>query len=106
MVEASSTPLNEETTPAAATYHYVFPGRGDRPPVDLFWYDGGLRPPRPACHEADRDLLPSAGGSLIVGDAGAILSGVWSGSPRIMPEARMRSYAQPPATIPSPTFAF
>ena len=97
MVEASSTPLNEETTPVAATYHYVFPGRGDRPPVDLFWYDGGLRPPRPVCLEPDRDL-PTAGGSLIVGDEGAILSGVWSGSPRIIPEEKMKTFTVPPKT--------
>ena len=99
LVEASSTPLNEETTPVAATYHYVFPARGDRPPVDLFWYDGGLRPPRPACLEPDREL-PVAGGSLIVGDEGAILSGVWSGSPRIIPEEKMRRYQPPRPTLP------
>jgi predicted dehydrogenase len=99
MVEASSTALNEETTPVAAMYHYVFPGRGDRPPVDLFWYDGGLRPPRPACLEPDREL-PAAGGSLIVGDEGAILSGLWSGSPRIIPEEKMRRYQPPTPTIP------
>ena len=48
MVEASSTPLNDETTPLAAMYHYKFPARGERPPVDLFWYDGGF--------DARRDL--------------------------------------------------
>jgi predicted dehydrogenase len=98
LVEASSTALNPETTPAAAMYHYVFPARVDRPPVDLFWYDGGLRPPRPACLEPDRDL-PTDGGSLIVGDDGAILTGVWSGSPRIIPETKMRQYKPPPPTI-------
>ncbi len=99
MVEASSTTLNEETTPAAAMYHYVFPRRGDRPPVDVFWYDGGLRPPRPACLEPEREL-PPAGGSLIIGEDGAILSGVWSGSPRIIPEERMHRYRPPPPSIP------
>ena len=99
VIEASSTALSEETTPAAATCHYLFPRRGDRPPVDLFWYDGGLRPPRPACLEPEREL-PSAGGSLIVGEDGAILSGVWSGSPRIIPEEKMRRYHPPSPTIP------
>ena len=99
MIEASSTALSEETTPAAATYHYLFPRRGDRPPVDLFWYDGGLRPPRPACLEPEREL-PPAGGSFIVGEDGAILSGVWSGSPRIIPEEKMRRYRPPSPTIP------
>ena len=99
MVEASSTPLNEETTPEAAMYRYVFPARGDGPSIDLFWYDGGLRPPRPTCLEADREL-PAAGGSLIVGDEGAVLSEVWSGSPRIIPEEKMLQYQPPPATLP------
>ena len=99
MVEASSTQLNDETTPVAATYHYKFPPRGERPEVDLFWYDGGPRPPRPDCLELDRDL-PQAGGSLIVGERGAILSGVWSASPRIIPEQKMQDYRQPPETIP------
>jgi predicted dehydrogenase len=99
VVEASSTALNDETTPLAMTCHYVFPARGDRGPIDLFWYDGGLRPPRPACLELSEDL-PKAGGSLMVGDKGAILSGIWSGSPRIIPEERMRAFEGTPATIP------
>jgi len=99
MVEASSSPLSKETTPVTAMYHYRFPNRGDQPPVDLFWYDGGLRPPRPVCLEPDRDL-PLEGGSLIVGDDGALLSGVWSGSPRIIPDERRRQYQPSAPTIP------
>ncbi len=99
MVEASSTELSSETTPVAAIYHYKFPQRDEQPPVDLFWYDGGLRPPRPECLEPTRDL-PLQGGSLIVGDEGAIQSGLWSGSPHIIPEARRRSYEPPEPSIP------
>lgn len=40
------------------------------------------------------------GGCLIVGSEGAVLSGVWSGSPRILPDARMRDYQPPPPSIP------
>ena len=99
MIEASSSELNDETTPAAAMYHYRFGPRGRHPEVDLFWYDGGLMPPRPECLEPDRDL-PRIGGLLIVGDQGAILSGSWSGSPRIIPEQKMREYRRPSQTIP------
>ena len=99
LVEASSTPLNQESTPLAATCHYLFPSRGDQPAVDLFWYDGGLRPPRPKCLEPDEEL-PAAGGSLIVGDKGALLSGIWSGSPRLIPEEKMLRYQRPAPTIP------
>ena len=79
-------------------YHYKFPARGEQPPVDLYWYDGGLMPPRPECLEPGKNL-PRAGGSLIVGDKGAILSDNWSGSPQILPEKRKQEYQLPPATI-------
>lgn len=97
-VEASSTQLNKETTPQAAACHYRFPARGDQPPLDLYWYDGGIKPPRPDCLELRRNL--PRGGSLLVGEKGAILSGIWSGSPRIIPEAQMKAYQQPPVSIP------
>jgi predicted dehydrogenase len=99
MIEASSSELSEETAPMAALYHYKFPSRGPAPEVDLFWYDGGPMPPRPDCLEPNRDL-PRLGGSLIVGDQGAILSGSWSESPRIIPEQKMKEYRQPPQTLP------
>jgi predicted dehydrogenase len=99
MVEASSTPLSKETTPLAMTCHYRFPAQGDRGPVDLFWYEGGLRPPRPAWLEQDEEL-PAAGGSLIVGDQGAVLSGIWSASTRILSSEKTRHDENPPPTIP------
>ena len=46
-VQASSTPVFPETVPLAAMVHYQFPARGDMPPVQLHWYDGGLLPGRP-----------------------------------------------------------
>jgi predicted dehydrogenase len=98
-VEASSTPLSLETTPAAAMYRYRFPASDHHSPINLFWYDGGLRPPRPDCLESDREL-PLGGGSLIVGEEGAVLSEVWSGSPRIIPQEKMRGYQPPSPTIP------
>jgi predicted dehydrogenase len=99
MIEASSTEFSTETAPTAAMVHYKFPAQGEQPPVDLFWYDGGLRPPRPECLELNRDL-PQQGGSLIVGDQGAIMSGLWSGSPHIIPEKKRREYEPPEPTIP------
>jgi len=99
LIESSSTQLSKETTPIASMCHYKFPARGTQPPVDLYWYDGGIRPPRPDCLELRRNL-PRNGGSLLVGDQGAILSGTWSGSPRIIPEKKMRDYKLPRATIP------
>lgn len=98
LVEASSTLLSKETTPIASMCHYKFPPCGSQPSVDLFWYDGGIRPPRPDCLEPERNL-PRNGGSLLIGDDGAILSGTWSASPRIIPEKKMLDYEQPRPVI-------
>jgi predicted dehydrogenase len=97
-IEASSTELYDEAVPEGTVYHYRFPARGDQPPVDLYWYDGGLMPPRPDCLEPGKEL-PREGGSLIVGDKGAILSDNWSGSPRIIPEKRDREFERPRPTL-------
>ena len=72
-VEASSTRVNTETYPLASMVTYQFPAREDMPPVKLVWYDGGLRPPRPAELEAGSRM--GAGGHLFIGDKGKILSG-------------------------------
>ena len=46
-IETISTPFNGVCYPNATTTYYEFPARGDKPPVKLTWYDGGLLPPRP-----------------------------------------------------------
>src|ERR1041385_4749021 len=58
--------------PLASTVHYQFPARGIQPPVKLFWFDGGLYPPRP-------DILPdditlkSEGGVIFHGEKGILM---------------------------------
>ena len=47
-VEASSSHINDETAPLASIITYQFPAREGMPPVRMHWYDGGLKPPRPA----------------------------------------------------------
>ena len=62
------------------------------PPVALVWYDGGLRPPRPAELENDRKLGDS--GVIYIGDKGTMMEG------RIIPESKMKETNLPPKTIP------
>jgi predicted dehydrogenase len=86
-----------ETFPLASIITWDFPARGALPPVRVTWYEGGLKPPRPA------DLPPSevlkADGILFIGDKGTLLSG-FTGGPRLLPEAKMSAYTPPPKTIP------
>jgi len=83
---------NKETYPDASIVRYEFPARGDMPPVKLTWYDGGLKPPRPAELEKDRNL--SGNGAIFIGDKGTIVEG------RIVPETKMQDYKKPEPTIP------
>ena len=86
-VQASSTPLLEETVPVAALVHYQFPARGQMPPVKVHWYDGGLLPERPAELEENR-LLDPEDGILFVGEKGKMLVTGWGGeNPRLLPES-------------------
>src|SRR5205085_10225123 len=47
-VESSSSESFEETFPKSSIVHLDFPARGSRGPVHMAWYDGFLKPPRPA----------------------------------------------------------
>ena len=96
-IEASSTKLNDETAPLATKIHYKFGKRGDMCPVEMIWYDGGLKPARPEELEEGRELLSES--ILFVGDKGTILSEFNGGSPRIIPESKMREYKRPAKTI-------
>ncbi|MBL9137241.1 MAG: Gfo/Idh/MocA family oxidoreductase [Verrucomicrobiales bacterium] len=112
-VQASSSRVNEETFPLASMVTYQFPARPAEvqlnnfqvanltgtdagaiamPPVKLVWYDGGLRPPRPADLEDDEVLGDN--GRLLVGTEGYILGG------RIYPEKRRIEVGRLEAKIP------
>jgi hypothetical protein len=62
------------------------------PPVKLTWYDGGLKPARPAELEKERKL--GDGGVIFIGDKGVIMDG------RLVPESRMKDYKKPAKSIP------
>ncbi len=103
-VEASSTDRYEETYPLASIIHYNFAARGEMPPVKFTWYDGGLKPPRPEELEENRPFKVEGEdgdeGLLFVGDRGKILCGFNGAGPKLIPEAKMNRYKQPPKTLP------
>jgi predicted dehydrogenase len=84
--------------PMATTVHYNFPAVGSRGPVKLFWYDGGLYPPRP-------DMLPdevtfvSEGGGILVGDKGVIVHETYGDNPRCFPVSVAEAAAAVPRSI-------
>jgi hypothetical protein len=87
---------NNFSFPAACSVRFKFPARGQRPAVDLIWYDGGMKPPTPEELDEDGKELP-AEGMMFVGDKGKILAGFHVEDPRLIPERRMRGYQVPEA---------
>jgi predicted dehydrogenase len=72
-VEADSTGVSGETYPTASTVRYRFPARGDLPPVEITWYDGGRQPTRPEHLPYLREI--GSNGSLFVGEKVSMLFG-------------------------------
>ena len=83
--------------PLAEIVHYDFPARGDKPPVHLTWYDGGLQPPKPP--ELGPDAEMRRAGTIFVGEKGKIVVGRYGQDPRILPDELMQSYDRPPQTL-------
>jgi predicted dehydrogenase len=93
--------FNQETYPRASIVRYRFPARGNRPPLKLTWYDGGLMPERPNGLEAGLKMGSMYGGALFIGDAGKIICGAHgAGGLRILPESKMQAYQRPPKRLP------
>lgn len=92
---------NDYSFPFASTTHMKFAAKGDRPALEIFWYDGSLRPATPDELEADNKELEREG-MMFVGDKGKILAGFRGENPQIIPEAKMRAY-RAAKNLPEPT---
>jgi predicted dehydrogenase len=118
-IEASSTRVNTETYPLASMVTYHFPARSaepqkhnahlttseaqaasrvEMPPLKLVWYDGGLRPPRPAELEDNEQM--GAMGSLLIGDKGKMLTNMGRGTGRLLPKELQDAVAARDPIIP------
>ena len=84
---------NDVAFPYSCAFRFKFPARGNTPPFDIYWYDGGMKPPVPEELEADNGEL-SREGMMFVGDSGKILAGFRCERPQIIPERKMRQYME------------
>jgi predicted dehydrogenase len=97
-VEACSSESFDETFPKTSIVHLNFPANGGRPAIHMAWYDGGMKPPRPAgLAEHDQHFFQKGEdneGIMYVGDKGFIIAGFNGNSPRVYPENKR--YPTPP----------
>ncbi len=97
-VEACSTnwqrpkEISNETAPLASITHYKFAARDTHGPLSIFWYDGGMRPPRPE-GLAPNEKFAEGDGTMYVGDKGFMLRD------RLFPESRRQEFGRPPQKL-------
>ena len=105
-ISASSTPWggppsDPASYPVASTVMYEFPARGAQPPVRLYWYDGGLIPPRPPFLPVDDTLSHGDGsGGVFVGEKGILVYDTYGNNPRLYPTALEEAAKAIPTTVP------
>jgi hypothetical protein len=77
--------------PRASTIRWRHAATADRPAVDTFWYDGGMKPQTPEELYEDNEDLGNEG-MLIVGDKGKILCDFRANAPRLIPARRHKAF--------------
>jgi hypothetical protein len=85
---------NDFSFPMGSSVRFKYPANGDRPAVDLIWYDGGIRPALPDELIANNEELP-AEGMMFTGEKGKILAGFNVQNPRLF------SKKKPPVSAPT-----
>ncbi|MDF1814108.1 MAG: Gfo/Idh/MocA family oxidoreductase [Verrucomicrobiales bacterium] len=95
-VEASSSRVNTETYPLASIVTFHFAEREGMAPLKVVWYDGGLRPSRPA--EIPEGTVMGTNGMMMIGDNGLLLDDLtgW----KLYPEKKAADYGAPPKKLP------
>ena len=83
--------VSQVALPKASTIRWRHPATADRPAVDTFWYDGGMKPQTPEeIYENGEDLADE--GMLVVGDKGKILCDFRANKPRLIPHSRQKAF--------------
>ena len=104
-VIGSSTLSNLYSPPHAQVVTYTFPARPPKgntkmPEVKVYWYDGGLMPPRPEELKDGQMMGDENGGIIFIGTKGKIMTGCYGMNPTLLPVSDMEHFNQPKPSIP------
>jgi predicted dehydrogenase len=89
--------VTPESTSHATEVTWEFPATGDMPAMNLYWYDGGMRPLKPV--ELDKRIPMPARGTLFVGEKGKLLSGFGGGGDMLLPVQKFHDFQRPLKTL-------
>ncbi|MDR1170567.1 MAG: Gfo/Idh/MocA family oxidoreductase [Prevotellaceae bacterium] len=91
-VQGSSTLLLTDCAPTAQTVRYTFPKRPvtgvkkvkEFPEVEIYWYDGGIKPTMPAGWPAGRSMNDSGGAAIFHGTKDTLICGCYGVRPWLL----------------------
>lgn len=89
-----------ESCPPSSIVKYDFPARPGMPACELWWYDGGVRPMRPAELGPNEPFGTWDGGVLFEGSKGKLLTGIYGQNPTLLPASRMKDFKPPKPSQP------
>jgi hypothetical protein len=92
----SRTVVNDFAYPTACMLRFHFAARESMPPLELFWYDGGMRPRLPEELES-QDYQMGREGIMFVGDEGTIVAGFLGQEPERYTKGKHEPLAVPNA---------
>jgi hypothetical protein len=84
--------VSKESAPLSSICGWHFPAQGDRTPLTITWWDGGMKPPRPDELEAGRSFA-EGDWLMIVGDQGKMFGH------QLIPRSRAREFGAPPRVL-------
>ncbi|MBE7172207.1 MAG: Gfo/Idh/MocA family oxidoreductase [Williamsia sp.] len=89
-----------ESYPPSAKIHIQFPARGNMKPVEMIWYDGGIKPRRPDELEPNEPMGEVDGGLIFEGTKGKLMAGLFGRNPTLLPTKEMQQTMLPPSKYP------
>lgn len=98
-VEGYSSPVFKETAPVASMVTYKFNSGLDGSPVDVVWYDGGLKPNMPEGLVSETILWKKGSGVIFKGENGTLVYGHHRPKPYLLVNGKEQNYETPKEMI-------
>ncbi len=81
-----------DSCPPSSFVKMDFPAKNARPAVEMYWYDGGIKPMRPPELGPNDPFGDWDGGVLMEGSKGKLLCGIFGENPQLLPKERMQDF--------------
>ncbi|HTE26112.1 Gfo/Idh/MocA family oxidoreductase [Flavitalea sp.] len=92
--------ISHDSYPPSSVTYIDFPARGSMPAVQMIWYDGGMKPPRPVELGPEDKMGEEDGGIIFEGSKGKLMAGLFGRKPTLLPLSKMAEISLPKSAFP------